>query len=202
MSSLRISRNVYMITLKTSNSAIVAVGGSRDPCSDIYSGTGGASEPETQAIVNFLQKEGNFIDAYLTIHSYGQMWLYPWGYTSALPDDYQDLVRPFVYVYEVGLEMEDGSLELKTHRIPSSMGIGYSCEFSSGMEIWVGNSIPSHHRLSSWLSISYSCEVSCEVEVENSVLNQPQIPSWWLCIGYSKFELRLYQATGKKASCR
>lgn len=30
--------------------------------------------------------------AYLTYHSYGQMWLYPWGYTSSLPADWQELV--------------------------------------------------------------------------------------------------------------
>lgn len=130
MSSSRMFGYLCINTINTSNSAIVAVGGSNNPCSDIYSGTGGASEPETQAIVNFLQKEKNSIDAYLTIHSYGQMWLYPWGYTSALPDDYQDLVGPFVYVCEVGLEMGDGSWDLKTHRIPSSLGIGYSREFS------------------------------------------------------------------------
>ncbi|XP_053401682.1 carboxypeptidase B-like [Mercenaria mercenaria] len=68
-----------------------AVGGSTDPCSDIYSGSYKGSEPETANIVNYLLNYGSEFDAYLTVHSYGQMWLYPWGYTSALPNDYLDL---------------------------------------------------------------------------------------------------------------
>ncbi|XP_053401683.1 carboxypeptidase B-like [Mercenaria mercenaria] len=68
-----------------------AVGGSTNPCSDIYSGSYKGSEPETANIVNYLLNHGSEFDAYLTIHSYGQMWLYPWGYTSALPNDYLDL---------------------------------------------------------------------------------------------------------------
>lgn len=70
-----------------------AVGGSTNPCLDIYSGSHAGSEPETVNIVNFLKAKGSEFDAYLTIHSYGQMWLYPWGYTSAVPADYLDLVR-------------------------------------------------------------------------------------------------------------
>lgn len=31
--------------------------------------------------------------AYLTYHSYGQYLFTPWGYTSDLPDDYNELVR-------------------------------------------------------------------------------------------------------------
>lgn len=31
--------------------------------------------------------------SYLTFHSYSQLWMYPWGYTSDLPADWVDLVR-------------------------------------------------------------------------------------------------------------
>uniref|UniRef100_A0A0P4VSV2 Peptidase M14 domain-containing protein n=1 Tax=Scylla olivacea TaxID=85551 RepID=A0A0P4VSV2_SCYOL len=34
---------------------------------------------------------GSKIKVYLTFHSYSQLWMYPWGYTSALPDDWKDL---------------------------------------------------------------------------------------------------------------
>ena len=69
------------------------IGGSRNPCSDLYSGPAAGSEIETQNLVKFLAgSKTNPIVAYLTIHSYGQMWLYPWGYTSALPSDSDDLV--------------------------------------------------------------------------------------------------------------
>jgi hypothetical protein len=29
---------------------------------------------------------------YLTVHSYGQYWLTPWGYTAEYPADYTQLV--------------------------------------------------------------------------------------------------------------
>ncbi|KAL4235386.1 Sodium-dependent noradrenaline transporter [Mactra antiquata] len=67
------------------------IGGSNSPCSDLFSGATPGSEPETANIVNYLMANGDLFDAYLTIHSYGQMWLYPWGYTSALPSDHSDL---------------------------------------------------------------------------------------------------------------
>ncbi|XP_060597007.1 carboxypeptidase B-like [Ruditapes philippinarum] len=68
-----------------------AIGGSTNPCFDTFSGDSPGSEAETANIVNFLRQNGQNIDAYLTVHSYGQMWLYPWGFTSALPADYLDL---------------------------------------------------------------------------------------------------------------
>ena len=68
-----------------------AIGGSTSPCSDIFAGVGAFSEAESQAVRNFLMSGINFA-SYLTVHSYGQMWLYPWGYTSALPSDWQLLV--------------------------------------------------------------------------------------------------------------
>jgi hypothetical protein len=33
------------------------------------------------------------VKAYFAIHSYGQYWLYPWGWTSALTSDDKDLNR-------------------------------------------------------------------------------------------------------------
>ena len=30
-------------------------------------------------------------DVFLTLHAYGQYWMTPWGYTSTLPADYNDL---------------------------------------------------------------------------------------------------------------
>ena len=29
---------------------------------------------------------------YLTFHAFGQYWLTPWGYTTELPEDYEELV--------------------------------------------------------------------------------------------------------------
>lgn len=67
-------------------------GSSGNPCSDTYAGSEAFSEPETKAISEYLLKrKGKFI-AFLAVHSYSQLWLTPWGYTSDLPEDYDDLM--------------------------------------------------------------------------------------------------------------
>ncbi|KAL3859594.1 hypothetical protein ACJMK2_009808 [Sinanodonta woodiana] len=71
-------------------------GGSTNPCNTVYSGTGGLSEPESASLAKFIHSlkgvdNGGPVQAYLTIHSYGQYWLYPWGYTTAYPVDRLDL---------------------------------------------------------------------------------------------------------------
>ncbi|CAB3387113.1 Hypothetical predicted protein, partial [Cloeon dipterum] len=68
-------------------------GSSRDPCQEIYAGSGPFSEPETQAIRNFVSSLGTRVRGYVTFHSYGQYILYPWGYDKKVPPDYTDLDR-------------------------------------------------------------------------------------------------------------
>ena len=71
-------------------------GSSNNQCDTTYHGSGPASEPETQAVVNYIQ--ANFADnrgpgendpaplntegIYLDIHSSGRLLLWPWGHTS------------------------------------------------------------------------------------------------------------------------
>ena len=56
-------------------------GSSSSPSSETYRGEAPFSEPETQAIRDLIADGGfTFIMSY---HSYGNMVLYPWGYTSA-----------------------------------------------------------------------------------------------------------------------
>ncbi|GLV45589.1 uncharacterized protein CBL_02609 [Carabus blaptoides fortunei] len=67
------------------------VGTSDDECSDIYSGPKAFSEAETSALRDFaLNNQGKF-QLYLTFHSYGEWLLYPWGWTSALPENVDEL---------------------------------------------------------------------------------------------------------------
>jgi len=62
------------------------IGSSSDPTSNVYRGTGPFSEPESQAIRDFVLKHHFIIT--LSFHSYSQLWLYPWGYTgSPTPDE-------------------------------------------------------------------------------------------------------------------
>jgi len=60
-------------------------GSSGDPFSEIYRGPFAFSEPETQALRDFLQSQSPA--ALISYHNYSQLVLYPWGYTySPAPD--------------------------------------------------------------------------------------------------------------------
>jgi carboxypeptidase T len=89
-------------------------GSSSNQCSDIYRGPSPASEPETQAIQNYVRAEfpdqrddpigaGAPITAtgiFLDIHSYSQLVLWPWGFTStptANGTAFQTLGRKLAY---------------------------------------------------------------------------------------------------------
>ncbi|KAI4504475.1 hypothetical protein M0802_000025 [Mischocyttarus mexicanus] len=69
------------------------LGTSKNPCSDIFAGSAAFSEPETNAVKNFFEASAANFKAYLTFHSYGQYFLYPWGYDRRVPPDYADLDR-------------------------------------------------------------------------------------------------------------
>jgi len=66
-------------------------GSSNNPCSDTYAGRGPASELELIAVQKAINASMGMWDSYITIHSYGQWWFTPWGYTTALPPDYTEL---------------------------------------------------------------------------------------------------------------
>ncbi|KAK7500194.1 hypothetical protein BaRGS_00008417, partial [Batillaria attramentaria] len=69
-------------------------GGNSNPCTDNYSGPSGFSEPETRNLKALLDRERGRTAAYLSLHSYGQFFLYPWGYdASARIDDESDLAE-------------------------------------------------------------------------------------------------------------
>lgn len=68
----------------------MVVGASSNECSDTFAGLTPFSESETAAFRDYALAL-NSIDLYLAIHSYGQYILYPWGWTSALPDNADQL---------------------------------------------------------------------------------------------------------------
>nr|CAD7196847.1 unnamed protein product [Timema douglasi] len=67
------------------------VGASSDPCDDTFSGTKGFSEVESQALQKYALKFKKRIKMYLTLHCYGNLILYPWGFTRKLPENWKDL---------------------------------------------------------------------------------------------------------------
>jgi hypothetical protein len=69
-------------------------GSSTDACSDIYMGPKAFSEPETVAVKNFVETHPN-LKVLLTLHSYSELVLYPWGYTNdpiLLPENQQGII--------------------------------------------------------------------------------------------------------------
>ncbi|KAL0155186.1 hypothetical protein M9458_049449, partial [Cirrhinus mrigala] len=57
---------------------------------ETYHGPSAHSESEVKAIVDFVTSHGN-IKAFVSIHSYSQMLLYPYGYTSTPAKDQAEL---------------------------------------------------------------------------------------------------------------
>uniref|UniRef100_A0A663M0A3 Peptidase M14 domain-containing protein n=1 Tax=Athene cunicularia TaxID=194338 RepID=A0A663M0A3_ATHCN len=67
-------------------------GSSSNPCSETYHGPYAHSEREVKAIVDFIRGHGN-VKSVISIHSYSQMLMFPYGYKTAPAPDHQELVR-------------------------------------------------------------------------------------------------------------
>jgi len=68
-------------------------GTSPDSCSDSYRGAAAFSEPETQAVRDFVLRHASDLKAFITIHAYSQMWFYPYANArGSYPTDIRDLI--------------------------------------------------------------------------------------------------------------
>uniref|UniRef100_A0A673T4Y0 Carboxypeptidase A1 n=1 Tax=Suricata suricatta TaxID=37032 RepID=A0A673T4Y0_SURSU len=65
-------------------------GASNNPCSDSYHGPRANSEVEVKSIVDFIKSHGR-IKAFITLHSYSQLLMFPYGYTCAKSDNFDEL---------------------------------------------------------------------------------------------------------------
>lgn len=72
-------------------------GASSNPCSENYAGPKPFSEPETLHLANFVQKYRKNLKIYLAFHSFGQYFMFPYGYTAEKVDNYDTLVS-FVFI--------------------------------------------------------------------------------------------------------
>ncbi|XP_026157706.1 carboxypeptidase B2 [Mastacembelus armatus] len=69
------------------------VGASHDPCSEIYCGEFPESEPESQAVADFLRSHKDSVQLYFSIHSYSQMLLFPYSCTLDEAENHKDLLE-------------------------------------------------------------------------------------------------------------
>ncbi|MEE6500954.1 hypothetical protein FKM82_004008, partial [Ascaphus truei] len=73
------------------NAGWCTVGASSRACDDTYCGSVPESEKESKALANFIRSNLSSIKAYLTIHSYSQMLLFPYSYSYSLAKDHTEL---------------------------------------------------------------------------------------------------------------
>ncbi|XP_055840785.1 carboxypeptidase B-like [Episyrphus balteatus] len=66
-------------------------GASSNTCSETYAGPSAFSEPEARVLRDVLISIKDQCKMYMTIHSYGKYLLYPWSWTSDLPETVDDL---------------------------------------------------------------------------------------------------------------
>ena len=70
----------------------LAVGTSNLPCANTYAGSHAFSEIEVSTIDDFLKDRSDII-AFFSYHSYGQMYMTPFGYKTDEAPDYEELVK-------------------------------------------------------------------------------------------------------------
>ncbi|OUC40383.1 zinc carboxypeptidase [Trichinella nativa] len=69
-------------------------GSSSNPCSNVYHGKYSFSEPETRAVMRYLSKMQDKIKACISLHSFGQLWLMPYGNKKGhYPTNYREMVK-------------------------------------------------------------------------------------------------------------
>ena len=64
-----------------------------DMNSEAYHGDNPFSEKESKAISQFILKHKSHIKAYVSVHSFGQFILTPWGYTKTKPKNFPKLFK-------------------------------------------------------------------------------------------------------------
>ncbi|XP_021231482.1 carboxypeptidase B2 [Numida meleagris] len=66
-------------------------GASRNECYETYCGPYPESEPEVKAVARFIRDHKDIIKAYITMHSYSQLVLFPYSYTMDKSKDHDEL---------------------------------------------------------------------------------------------------------------
>jgi carboxypeptidase A2 len=112
-------------------------GTSTSPCSETYGGTGPASEPETQALQAQLSAVGGTLLTSFHFHTYGQLWLIPWGSTDVLNNcNFADDHAEILVVANAGADAVEATFTTRWERGNSCATIypasGITMDYSKG----------------------------------------------------------------------
>uniref|UniRef100_A0A8D0KR95 Carboxypeptidase B2 n=1 Tax=Strix occidentalis caurina TaxID=311401 RepID=A0A8D0KR95_STROC len=77
---------------KTVRFFVTGEGASPYECQETYCGPYPESEPEVKAVARFVRDHKDIIKAYITMHSYSQLVLFPYSYTMDRSKDHDELV--------------------------------------------------------------------------------------------------------------
>ncbi|XP_077471526.1 carboxypeptidase O [Stigmatopora argus] len=102
------------------------IGVSSDCCTEIFGGRARESEPETHAVTYFVGSRKEDFLCFLTIHSYGQLLLLPYGHPNFTAPNYKELM-------EVGMAAANAIFKVhgKIYQVGTSPDILYANSGSS-----------------------------------------------------------------------
>ncbi|XP_029979803.1 carboxypeptidase B [Sphaeramia orbicularis] len=75
------------------NAGWCTIGASSNPCSDTFCGYTPESEIEVKNVADFIRRNKSAIKAYITVHSYSQLLLFPYSYTYELSAHHSELLK-------------------------------------------------------------------------------------------------------------
>ncbi|KAL1501714.1 hypothetical protein ABEB36_006995 [Hypothenemus hampei] len=133
-------------------------GASSNSCSETYAGPEPFSEPESQAVRNWLLSVGLLLDIklYLSFHSFGEYILYPWSYQQTLTDNADVL-------HQLGVRAAEA--------IEANSDIGSHYEVnSSAIGLYIASGVTSD-----WMKGSHGVNLSYIFELPNG-----DAPFWFM----------------------
>jgi len=111
------------------NAGWCTIGASSNPCSDTFCGYKPESEIEVKNVADFIRRNKSIIKAYITIHSYSQLLLFPYSYTFDLAADHSELMK-------VAVEASEALRSLYGTRYTSGPGAATIYPAAGGSDDW------------------------------------------------------------------
>ncbi|XP_062530636.1 uncharacterized protein LOC101735349 [Bombyx mori] len=159
-------------------------GSSEDPGNIFYRGPKPFSEPETAALRRLITKSSTPFKVFLSFHSYGEVVIFPWGYTDEPCPDYVELLEGGTSIAKAIYETSG-----RTYKVGSTKDLMYfAC----------GNSIDWSYAVA---GIPYSYMVELRGKKHRFLLPQNEIESTAKEVMNGVFRL-LDFVDGKSKSCQ